>query len=62
MEEEKNIYCPIKQHGLFAFCDKDSCAWWCELTKQCAVKQIADNLDAVADMSSGQRTLFVREV
>lgn len=45
-------------------CGKTECAWWDDSydNGRCSIVTIAKNLDYVADLCDGTRTLFVRNV
>lgn len=49
MENKEDKVCPIKPtnfmpHG-FAFCLREKCEWWRELTKECSISAIASALN-----------------
>lgn len=43
-------------------CQEKDCAFWHERQQCCSVLSIAKSLDAVAEVSEGQRTLYIRKV
>lgn len=45
-------------------CSKKECAWWDDTYEdgRCCIVTIAKNLNYVADVCDGTRTLFTREV
>lgn len=59
-------YCPlhVNQFGESKFCCQHLCAWWDNDYDEgrCSIVTISKNLDYVADVCDGTRTLFVRNV
>lgn len=53
MEEDKKL-CPIKffyqSDPYGGVCNKDRCAWFCERTRDCAVANIANHIQRIANI------------
>ena len=43
-------------------CKEEKCAWWNKNCGECAIVTLAENSELVSEATTGQRTIFVREV
>ena len=42
-------------------CQEENCAWWNKDCGKCAIVTLAENSESVSEVTTGQRTIFVRE-
>ena len=42
-------------------CKEEKCAWWNKNCGKCAIVTLAENSELVSEVTTGQRTIFVRE-
>ena len=60
--------CPIMSRQVnfcnISYCEEQLCAWWDDDydNGRCCIFTLVKNLDYVADVCDGTRTLFVKEV
>ena len=43
-------------------CEEENCAWWNKNCGKCAIATLAENSESVSEATTGQRTIFVKEV
>ena len=59
------MICPImsfqKQYAYEVNCQEENCAWWNKNCGKCAIATLAENSESVSEVTTGQRTIFVRE-
>ena len=59
------MLCPImsfqKQYAYEINCKEENCAWWNKNCGKCAIVTLAENSESVSEVTTGQRTIFVRE-
>ena len=60
------MICPVmsfqKQYVCEVKCQEEKCAWWNKNCGKCAIVTLAENSESVSEATTGQRTIFVREV
>ena len=60
------MICPMmsfqKQYASVINCQEEKCAWWNKNCGKCAIATLAENSESVSEITTGQRTIFVREV
>lgn len=57
------MVCPILSiKYYFEDCHKEECAWYNKNCGKCAIVTLAENSESVSEATTGQRTIFVREV
>ena len=59
------MICPMmsfkKQYVNEINCKEEKCAWWNKNCGKCAIVTLAENSESVSEVTTGQRTIFVRE-
>ena len=59
------MICPMmsfqKPYADVVNCQEEKCAWWDKNGGKCAVATLAENSESVSEVTTGQRTIFVRE-
>ena len=59
------MICPMmsfqKQYTNEVKCQEEKCAWWNKNGGKCAIATLAENSESVSEVTTGQRTIFVRE-
>ena len=59
------MICPMmsfqKQYANEVKCQEEKCAWWNKNCGKCAIVTLAENSESVSEVTTGQRTIFVRE-
>lgn len=57
------MVCPILSiKYYFEDCHKEECAWYNKNCGKCAIVTLAENSESVSEATTGQRTIFVKEV
>lgn len=57
------MVCPILSiKYYFEDCHKEECAWYNKNCGKCAIVTLAENSESVSEATTGQRTIFVREI
>ena len=60
------MICPMmsfqKPYAGVINCQEEKCAWWNKNCGKCAIVTLAENSESVSEVTTGQRTIFVKEV